>query len=545
MITKKYLALAVTAALFIPQQSIAETDLSAVEQRLNQLEARLQKAEARAERAEQRARLAEQHLAQRPAAARQDSSSAAALTPHEVGVAQRTGQPYHLTATHNTQAATSPAGIQPPASTPSAADRPRLPVVESAGDNGFELHGYARSGLIMNDSASSTQSGPYLTPAGETGGAAGRLGNENNTYVELNLEHKTRLANGATTRFKVMLADGQRSYNDWTAESSELNIRQAFVELGSLPTFSGIFADSTLWAGKRFDRDNFDIHWLDSDVVFLAGTGGGINDLHWGDGVKSNLSIYGRNFGDIETVDNTVQNYIISANNFVGKAQFMLSGLRAKNNEERVNTAQRSSHAADTGVHGLVAWHGDSFYGLREGESKTALLYGHGLGAEVKGIGSDGNLTDRASTWRLASYGMTPLNETWSFAPAVLAQQSQDRYIKGDDYRWITANARFVQRITENFMLAYEGSYQYMDLDAQSYRNRQNVNGGFYKLTFAPTFKVGDIGNLLSRPEIRFFASWMDWSRSLDRYASDDAFGTSGFTAGGEWNFGVQMETWF
>ena len=84
---------------------------------------------------------------------------------------------------------------------PPAADTPAVA-------EGFEFHGYARSGLIMNDAATSTQSGPYLTPAGETGGAVGRLGNENNTYVELNLEHKTRTANGATTRFKVMLADG-------------------------------------------------------------------------------------------------------------------------------------------------------------------------------------------------------------------------------------------------------------------------------------------------------------------------------------------------
>lgn len=55
---------------------------------------------------------------------------------------------------------------------------------------GFEFHGYARSGVIMNDSAASTKSGAYMTPAGETGGAIGRLGNQADTYVEMNLEHK-------------------------------------------------------------------------------------------------------------------------------------------------------------------------------------------------------------------------------------------------------------------------------------------------------------------------------------------------------------------
>jgi sucrose porin len=105
--------------------------------------------------------------------------------------------------------------------------------------SGFEFHGYARSGVIMNDSAASTKSGAYMTPAGETGGAIGRLGNQADTYVEMNLEHKQTLDNGATTRFKVMVADGQTTYNDWTASSSDLNVRQAFVELGNLPTFEG------------------------------------------------------------------------------------------------------------------------------------------------------------------------------------------------------------------------------------------------------------------------------------------------------------------
>jgi hypothetical protein len=42
----------------------------------------------------------------------------------------------------------------------------------------------------------------------------------------MNLEHKQTLDNGATTRFKVMVADGQTTYNDWTASSSDLNVRR-------------------------------------------------------------------------------------------------------------------------------------------------------------------------------------------------------------------------------------------------------------------------------------------------------------------------------
>ncbi|SQI92072.1 maltoporin [Klebsiella oxytoca] len=71
------------------------------------------------------------------------------------------------------------------------------------------------------------------------------------------------------------------------------------------------------------------------------------------------------------------------------------------------------------------------------------------------------------------------------------------------------------------------------------------MSGDFYKLTFAPTFKVGDVFDIKARPEIRFFVTWMNWDKDLDRYAINDDFGSKGFTAGGNWNFGVQTEIWF
>ena len=499
--------LAVLIALLTGAGTVhAQTDLSTIEARLMALEKRLQDAENRAQTAENRADSAEKKVEQLTTQQQKTQDNTQQ-------VAQRTAQ------------------------------------LEKKADekSGFEFHGYARSGVIMNDSASSTKSGAYMTPAGETGGAIGRLGNQADTYVEMNLEHKQTLDNGATTRFKVMVADGQTTYNDWSASSSDLNVRQAFVELGNLPTFEGAFKGSTLWAGKRFDRDNFDIHWVDSDVVFLAGTGGGIYDVKWNDSLRSNFSLYGRNFGDIDDSSNSVQNYILSMNHFIGPVQVMVSGMRAKDNDDRKDTNGNlvKGDAANTGVHTLLGLHNDSFYGLWEGSSKTALLYGHGLGAEVKGLGSDGALRPGANTWRFASYGTTPLSKNWFIAPAVLAQSSKDRYVDGDSYQWATLNMRLIQEINQNFALAYEGSYQYMDLKPEGYNDRNAVNGSFYKLTFAPTFKVGSIGDFFSRPEIRLYTSWMDWSKKLDNYASDDALGSSGFKSGGEWSFGMQMETWF
>lgn len=60
-----------------------------------------------------------------------------------------------------------------------------------------------------------------------------------------------------------------------------------------------------------------------------------------------------------------------------------------------------------------------------------------------------------------------------------------------------------------------------MDLNpnGRSYRYNDNVyqyqavRGDFYKLTFAPTFKVGDVFDIKARPEIRFFVTWMNWDK--------------------------------
>lgn len=412
---------------------------------------------------------------------------------------------------------------------------------------GFEFHGYARSGILLNGSATKTKGSPSMTPAGETGGNTGRLGNEGDTYVAVNLRHTSKLHTGAGTLFNVTLADGQKDYNDWTASTSGLNIRQAYAEISNLPAVNNTFADATFWAGKRFDRDNIDIHWMDTDVVFLAGTGGGIYDMRFPYNIHSNLTLYGRTFGDTENKDNYSQNYILSTNNFIGPLQLMFSGMRAKDNAERKDSSGKmiKGDSANSGWHSLIALHNSSFYGFRKGLSKAVLLYGQGLGGEVKSVGSDGGLLSDTSTWRLASYGITSTGRDWHIAPSFIVQNSKDRYVKGDLYNWLTANIRLIQTFTNNFEMQYEGSYQYMDLRPKGYNSRNDVNGSFYKVTVAPTLKAGDTGDFFKRPELRLFATWINWDKKLNRYASNDAFGEEGLKGGGEWNFGLQMETWF
>ncbi|MCM2131171.1 carbohydrate porin [Larsenimonas rhizosphaerae] len=530
--TCKPLAMAVALALGTATPVMAFAADSALEQRLADLEARIAASEQRARNAEATAERLQAQLSNTRA---QQQNNAPVLEPDA-----RTAR-------------------APAPSTTSAPDmEQRVASIESRLDSelGLSLNGYARAGLLFNDDFTGTEGGPYVTPAGSVGGPVGRLGNEDDNYVEVVLEHRAKYDNGATSLYKVMLADGVENSNDWTGGDNSLNVRQVFAEFGNLPDFGGPFENASIWAGKRFDRDNFDIHWLDSDVIFLAGTGAGIYDVQFTDDWKSNFSLYGRDYGYFGNSNNglndsEVESYILTANNYFGNWQWMVNGLTAKDNAERdvgELPPDPRSDLAEHGEHTMVAYHGDSFFGVGEGSFKAAVLYGHGLGAQVKSLGSDGNLTEDAESIRLAVYGTTYIAPTWRFAPMLMAESSKDRYVSGDSYKWLTLSARLANELSENFEMQYEASWQTMDLDPRGYNNFNPVDGDYMKFTVAPTFKP-QVGGFFVRPEIRLFATYTDWDSELNRYAADSEYGSSSLGRrgydGNEWSFGTQMEMWF
>lgn len=419
----------------------------------------------------------------------------------------------------------------------------------ATGDEGFSFNTYARSGLLLNGDLQSAPGGPYLTPAGSVGGAVGRLGNEPDTYLEAILNYKQVAENGTRSHYRLMIADSTTSSNDWTAGDGALNVRQAYVEFSNLASFTGVFRDASIWAGKRFDRDlDFDIHWIDSDIVFLGGLGAGIYDVKFSDSVKSNFSLYGRSFldfpSDPDAADETssTDNLILTANNYFGNVEWLINGMKAQDNDRRVVGGM--TDAAETGVHTMLAYHGDSFFGLSDGSFKAAVIYGSGLGAETKSIGADGDLHEDAVSTRVAVYGTTYLSDNWRFAPSIMAETSEDRYIKGDEYQWLTFNARLAQEINANFEMQYETSWQTMDLTTLGYQGRSAVDGDYSRFTVAPTFKP-QVGGFWKRPEIRVFASYSTWDDELEGYTSGDALGADSDFESGQWTFGTQMEIWF
>ncbi|MBB3105407.1 carbohydrate porin [Azomonas macrocytogenes] len=426
-------------------------------------------------------------------------------------------------------------------------------------DDGFKFGAYARSGTITNQ-GDAGRGGVNMTPAGSVGGAIGRLGNEPDTYVEAKFSKESQADNGTRSKYMFVLADGVETPNDWTSTQSSLNVRQVYSELSHLASFQDtpMLRDATIWAGKRFDRDNYDIHWLDRGIVFLAGTGGGIYDIRPTQDWRLNVSLMGRSYGDFGMENGKdVRSYVATVNQFFDndRWQLMLSGISSgqndgklkKSSEDESGNSHRLNRAGfkpgEKGWHGMFTYSQPDFFG-REGFFKTSLLYGKGLGAEVGNIAADGDLLDKAQTLRLALYGQGRLHKDWRIAPSVVTERSQDRYVPNDDYRYLTFNTRLANEINSNFEMLYEFTWQTMDIDARGYDGRQKADGDFWKVTIAPTFKA-QTGDFFTRPELRLFATYMNWSKNLDNFSSTDDFGQKNFKSGGVWQLGVQMETWF
>lgn len=408
----------------------------------------------------------------------------------------------------------------------------------------FEFHGYARAGTLTgSDQTTLSGVGPYMTPVGKLEGPIGRLGLETNTYTEVQFAKNFKGSDGSWARYNTMIAQGADTNNDWSGDGTNLNVRQAFAEMGNLPSFKGTaFENAVFWAGKRFDRKNFDIHFFDSDIIFMSGTGAGFYDAQLGKNWNSSLNLYGRDL-------NGSKSYILNSNNYFGSWQVMVNLIRAKANDAA------DTGLATSGVHGLLAYHGDNFYGIADGFSKTGVLAGKGLGTLLKRPGAAADLLEDATGTRFFTYGVTALSDNWNISPALFVETSSDRFNSGDSYSWASLNVRLINEINQNFEIQYESTLQHMDLDSNISGNEQSQgNGKVFKFTVAPTLKLDTDAGFFARPELRLVATYMKWGKDLNTYTYDGStesgFNSLGITgsdqAGTSKIFvGAQMETWF
>lgn len=139
----------------------------------------------------------------------------------------------------------------------------------------FALHGYLRSGILANSDGNRVDS-VGLMPDGKW-----RLGNEEDTKIELIPTVTLKSDTGAVARVQANLTHQTKCTADWNCtddDGKETQFREGFAELSNLD-----FApDMTFWAGKRYSSSNLSSHQFDWEYIQYNGTGGGFDNLDLG-----------------------------------------------------------------------------------------------------------------------------------------------------------------------------------------------------------------------------------------------------------------------
>jgi len=416
---------------------------------------------------------------------------------------------------------------------------------ENDNKKSFEFHGYARSGVIMDSEGHGGSSFDKWSPIGGFH-PTGRLGNEGETYGELEFVKNIYMENESWAKFHALLAYESGNLNDWDSENSDVHVRNAFVEMGNLPTFTGAFNDSVLWAGKRF-YGREDIHITDDYLRDFSGTGIGIQNVKLGNG-SSDLAFIGRDFGDFTPVgssnlDINSQVYTLDGRYKTGNWDLELAGhISADNGDREAGTTgpnqKNRKQLAESGYQGYAGYNLPGYYGMDTGFSKIYGQAGYGLGAELGRAGGFGNNYEDETAWEIGTMGQNRINNKWDIMTTVVYHNNMDT-VNDDgeeyDFNYYNLAVRPVYKINENFELQFEAGYAKYDND------NTDRQGGISKLTFAPTFKL-NTDDFWGRPEIRTFVTYANWN---DDYQDDMASKFSDYDNQEGWNFGVQAEIWF
>lgn len=417
----------------------------------------------------------------------------------------------------------------------------------------FTLHGYMRSGILANSDGNRVNSAG-LMPDGKF-----RLGNEDDTKIELIPQVMLTSDSGVVAKIQANITHQSKCTSDWNClddDDKPVQFREGYVELSNLD-----FApDVTFWGGKRYSSSNTSSHQFDWEYIQYNGTGGGFDKLDLGF-AQLDAGVYAFTPTD-ETkaypVDRGDQGYPDDYSLNVWLKKIAGSPVDLQLIGHHMNNSELHADAAEKGYGLTGVYNFDGFYGVLGGSSRFVVQYGRGLAAGDS-LGKNGwgwaNLDDTQS-WRLILDGLAALDNGWEVSTFAYYQQDKNyRWWSSDSEGWgrtsWVAGVRPYQQITKNFAMQYEVGYEY--LDDKNYKGVEGKGkGGLTKVTVAPTLTF-DSG-YWSRPQLRLYATWAKWDKGVSDALdgnydwSTNTIGSGGYSRSGKsdtLNVGIQGEVWF
>jgi maltoporin len=360
-----------------------------------------------------------------------------------------------------------------------------------------------------------------------------RLGNECDTYVELNLKNTWKAGD-------VQLS-GNLMPSYWKVGGSDAvtDLAQAFIE-GNGFDFA---PKATFWVGKRY-YDRTDVHITDTKYVQLDGTGGGVYGLE-GAGGKFGVSYFRRdNSAYVGWGAASRVNLEYSTSNLNPGGWFRVIGGFVKSEETYVD-GSGNTVAGRNGISLTLQHYQDNVFGLGGGNT-LFVQYAQGSSGLNGGFakafnnpGGDGNdwaSDESGNNWiedhKSLKHARIVDALTWqvgNFGGQAVAHVQQDDSVQ---YKTISTSigGRLSYAFTNNFKLLVEAGVSSLKPGDAS---RQTLS----KFTIAPTISTGK--GFFERPELRLFYTRAQWNEAAEN-------GGNGLPTGRSGNrYGLQAETWW
>jgi maltoporin len=407
----------------------------------------------------------------------------------------------------------------------------------------LEFHGYVRTGGALNTDL-------VNAPNGVNSNLVGRLGNEDNSWVDAELVHKLTADDGVWSKVHLNFTGTTDTTSATTTgtnpallSSSKYNVTEylseAYVEIGGL----AFDPQAAFFVGEKQNRE--DIHIMDFKWRKFDGFGFGVTG-----------ALGGRLDFSALTSDTTLASIPLTFDaRFKLTPQLQLEGGVAYTKNSKLVTSD--STTASSGFQGAIVYYWDRFYGL-PGWMTVAAQAGTGMfGAALSStaswsaLGSLGNVYAKQDSYalRLITSGTGQFGQlevaagVWTeydYANQTTWSSSAGANVASKPYVVVAAAFRPAWKFDHNFSLEGEvgvsdemgGGYYWDSSTSTSYLR----NGVSYKVTLAPTLALDS--SVGARPQLRVFVTYDGRDGSLGAVSADSK-------QNHEVKFGVQAESWW
>ncbi len=370
----------------------------------------------------------------------------------------------------------------------------------------------------------------------------GRLGNESNLYGEIGIGADVAKVDNTVWTVNSMISVQESSTSSYTNLNGDNNnriaLRQFNVEV------KGLFEsdkDALVWVGKRYVQRE-DIHITDLRYYDISGEGAGIENVSLGSG-KFAFS-YVQHASDKHTFDARYSFPIWDGATLqIGNAYSQMI--------RQTNDGSETSRQANGNMFSI-----EFTQGFNGGWNKTVLMWK--TGNECGNLGTAYNYND-GNEYDFYNFGETTIagdlhlfhqvdfsyidfdHKSYEFDGGVAAEDMKQKTYRVVLRPWYKLTK--MTRIVTEF-----GAYG----EYKEYKDGTKKHDRIQKATLAYAI-TPDAGNFWSRPEIRFFATWLhgtdnDITYSGIKHANDfdlEGRGTGYRDGTTDMQVGVQVEAWW